>query len=388
MSSPKKDLTAFIHGPGYEQIDANVLQQMDDAKLEKVCRVNKYTANICKNQEFWRIRLSDRLGFDLYEKGIDYAKIYRDIALNSENRAEIAIKAAKFGYNNILETILNEYNFLAAAAGIRRRSPHEMYVSFRSFGLGNIHVRMMYSNAISSGNVGGMLLIEEKYLPTSEDIIEVLYETYHKCERISPDAVAHLLEKEIMPPIDVYVWAAKTGSVSLMDELLEQGISLPSHMEDMLVAAVYSGSREISRRVLELYDEPLNDQYLVYIVSNLEACLMHEKRIDNFIFYLDTLPQEEVEIVIDNLLNWRSLDLLSAILKSGHAEFLSDEAVLNLLKRTSEEYFLDNYLGNSSVVDNLKEARQLAKIILQTAWNDGKLQIAEKIAEIYPDLDI
>ena len=39
-------------------IDMNILLQLDDESLQSVCRINKYTQSLCKDNVFWHLKIN------------------------------------------------------------------------------------------------------------------------------------------------------------------------------------------------------------------------------------------------------------------------------------------------------------------------------------------
>jgi hypothetical protein len=97
----------FPFGPGFEQIDANVLANMSDADLTRVCKVNNYLAGIGRHNEFWRLRLSKDLNLTLILTGIvDYKDLYIKYSKCFGCPNEIASVAVENGNLEIFEHIL------------------------------------------------------------------------------------------------------------------------------------------------------------------------------------------------------------------------------------------------------------------------------------------
>lgn len=78
-ASPKKNENLFPYGPGFEQIDINILASMPDNDLANACRSNSYLSNLCNDNEFWRLKFSAALGFDVKIVSPGTTIIYKDL---------------------------------------------------------------------------------------------------------------------------------------------------------------------------------------------------------------------------------------------------------------------------------------------------------------------
>jgi hypothetical protein len=73
---------------GIHEVDLIVLSLLQDKDLKTACVVNKYTANLCRDEEFWRKRIIDRFGADL--KGyLNGDETYRDAYLSLTGNRKI-----------------------------------------------------------------------------------------------------------------------------------------------------------------------------------------------------------------------------------------------------------------------------------------------------------
>lgn len=45
---------------GIKDLDLEILKKMDDRELGKICLINRYFQELCKNEDFWRNRTVER----------------------------------------------------------------------------------------------------------------------------------------------------------------------------------------------------------------------------------------------------------------------------------------------------------------------------------------
>ncbi len=133
---------------GIQDIDLLILHILDDQRLFGVCRVNKYSANLCDNQSFWRNRIINKFGVDIKEykpKDYSYKQVYRLLANPANNKLYVAIdlgmlplvekwwKRREVVYNKqleylnkksrseVLEHLTAEYNEILQKRRLRKR---------------------------------------------------------------------------------------------------------------------------------------------------------------------------------------------------------------------------------------------------------------------------
>lgn len=185
-----EDINIFPFGE--ELIDSQILQSMDDEKLQKACRLDKRINKLCNNEEFWRQRLAKRLGYDvdLRKFGNKYKQAYINLIRNSSpfgQIGELAARAAKYGYLEIVANTLNSY---VANAYIDR--------DIRPFGTTISHfvdiVRDTYGTAISGGSTEVMSYIESKYKVTAKDLSTMAYD-FAFCKGVNIKSIKYLIDK-------------------------------------------------------------------------------------------------------------------------------------------------------------------------------------------------
>lgn len=75
---------------GIKDVDYLILENLDDVTLRKTCTVNKYLNGLCKNQEFWKIRLFNRFGVQKLPKEWTWEMLYHRMHDRVGNVVEIS----------------------------------------------------------------------------------------------------------------------------------------------------------------------------------------------------------------------------------------------------------------------------------------------------------
>lgn len=110
---PKPQPELFPYGPGYELIDAAILESLTDAELGKACQSDKYVETICNDNEFWRKRLEKRFG---YEGNLpkmakhNYRKMYKNTVPYLNQSWILLTNIIKYGYEDLFKL---EYKLLS-----------------------------------------------------------------------------------------------------------------------------------------------------------------------------------------------------------------------------------------------------------------------------------
>jgi hypothetical protein len=67
-------------------IDIKILLDLDDYDLNKVCRTNKYVNSLCNDDYFWKFKLDNLIGMDLFPTNLrnQGKEIYQDIKKNQK----------------------------------------------------------------------------------------------------------------------------------------------------------------------------------------------------------------------------------------------------------------------------------------------------------------
>lgn len=233
--------TIPIFPHGIDLIDVKIIQNLHDRQLIAVCGSNRYLDSLCREPEFWRIRLSKRLGFDLKITKTNYQEVYKKLSPISNNFSSLAKGIAKYGYLEILQESLSLNKI-------------EEYVNNFNIKLEDV-ISNLYASAIWGG-VGAMSLIEAKYKLDSSNITEVL-ERYvnHVCDfslAMDPGSVHHLMNyytnKQSIPS-EIYDLAITSGDVGLVDLLLSHAVRFEPDLIYMSMLSIISGSILMVNRV-------------------------------------------------------------------------------------------------------------------------------------------
>lgn len=107
---------------GIPDIDFLLMSFMEDKKLFKICQLNKYTAELCRNELFWMNRIKQYFGVSLkgyLNEGETYKQAYRGLRKENNKDANSGSRRSAYegkhlrihsfhqGYIPILETFYN-----------------------------------------------------------------------------------------------------------------------------------------------------------------------------------------------------------------------------------------------------------------------------------------
>ena len=65
------------------EISLQILSQLDDTSLLKICSVNKYFFQICRQEDLWKLKLSQKFGFDIWKDKSEnqtYQELYFELS--------------------------------------------------------------------------------------------------------------------------------------------------------------------------------------------------------------------------------------------------------------------------------------------------------------------
>lgn len=74
--------TILFPGP-LDELNFEIMYMLDDESLYKACQVNRKTANLCSNQQFWRNKVIRKFGIDIkgyVPKEESYKSVYRKLS--------------------------------------------------------------------------------------------------------------------------------------------------------------------------------------------------------------------------------------------------------------------------------------------------------------------
>ena len=87
---------------GVADVDYEIMQWLDDKQLLTVCKINNYTANLCRDELFWSKRIETRFDIDIkYYKPPNVS--YKEIWLNLIKKKTRLSYVISLGINPLIE---------------------------------------------------------------------------------------------------------------------------------------------------------------------------------------------------------------------------------------------------------------------------------------------
>ena len=179
---------------GLSDIDINILSNLNDKDLIKVCNINKYAASLCENDELWKIKIVNKFG----EEALNYKE---------------ADKSWRQQYNTFVE--ISEKDVYAAVA--------KGYIFMLKMRVGEIQddpIEVIEEAAFNEHTKVLKWLVEDKILSVENMEDVVFYAVINKLY----DLINWLEERDIYPSIEVIDNLIRGDDPNLLKHYLDLGM--------------------------------------------------------------------------------------------------------------------------------------------------------------------